>query len=298
MALPNRQYEEPADVIKRVAPKVAKIAAGVIIGLVVLFGSFYSVDQGSVGIVTRFGAVTAVKAPGAHGKLPLIEGVTEIETRTQSIEWHVSKDGDSRMESYSKDQQPAHIGVKITYSVKTDEKSVTDLFSKYRNADGYASNVIIPRAYQGVKTVFGRFNAVGVIQDREGFNRQVSEEIHALIPADGPVTIEQVNVQDITFSDAYEKAVEARMQAEVEVAKVTQNLERERKEAEIKVVQAEANAKSTRLAGEAEAAAIRARGEALRDTPKLVELTLAEKWNGVLPTTMVPGQSVPFVNVK
>jgi hypothetical protein len=27
-------------------------------------------------------------------------------------------------------------------------------------------------------------------------------------------------------------------------------------------------------------------------------LVAAEKWNGVLPTTMVPGNSVPFVNVK
>jgi hypothetical protein len=52
------------------------------------------------------------------------------------------------------------------------------------------------------------------------------------------------------------------------------------------------------LTGNAEAEAINARGRALRDNPTLIELVSAERWNGVLPTTMVPGAAVPFVNVK
>jgi hypothetical protein len=32
--------------------------------------------------------------------------------------------------------------------------------------------------------------------------------------------------------------------------------------------------------------------------PNLVALVPAERWNGVLPTTMVPGSAVPFVSVK
>jgi hypothetical protein len=52
------------------------------------------------------------------------------------------------------------------------------------------------------------------------------------------------------------------------------------------------------LQGDAEAHSINARGRALAQNPALVELIQAEKWNGVLPTTMVPGQTVPFINVK
>ena len=40
------------------------------------------------------------------------------------------------------------------------------------------------------------------------------------------------------------------------------------------------------------------RGKALGNNPNLVTLVQAERWNGVLPTTMVPGSSVPFVSVK
>jgi uncharacterized membrane protein YqiK len=98
------------------------------------------------------------------------------------------------------------------------------------------------------------------------------------------------------------------MKAEVEVARVTQNLEREKKEAEIAVVKAnaEANAQLARaraeaqaiqMKGEAEGTAIRARSAALKDSPRLVELTAVEKWDGKLPATMVPGAALPFMNV-
>jgi hypothetical protein len=38
--------------------------------------------------------------------------------------------------------------------------------------------------------------------------------------------------------------------------------------------------------------------KALGTNPNLVTLVQAERWNGVLPTTMVPGSAVPFVSVK
>jgi len=99
------------------------------------------------------------------------------------------------------------------------------------------------------------------------------------------------------------------MLAEVEVEKLRQNAEREKVQAEIVVTQAQAQAdavkaraaaeaEAIRLRGDAEATAIRARGDALRANADLVALTAAEKWNGQLPTTMVPGAAVPFVHVK
>lgn len=55
---------------------------------------------------------------------------------------------------------------------------------------------------------------------------------------------------------------------------------------------------ATTVRGEAEASAIRARAAALAANINLVLLTQAEKWNGVLPHTMLPGATVPFISVK
>jgi hypothetical protein len=49
--------------------------------------------------------------------------------------------------------------------------------------------------------------------------------------------------------------------------------------------------------GEAEAAAIEARGRAIANNPLLIDLTRAERWDGKLPVTMLPGGTVPFLEV-
>ena len=103
--------------------------------------------------------------------------------------------------------------------------------------------------------------------------------------------------------------VRRQRQAEVEVAKFRQNAEREKVTAEITVTQANAAADSVRakalaeaeaikLRGDAEAAAVEAKGRALRDNPNLVNLIQAERWNGQLPTTMLPNGSVPMLSVQ
>jgi len=123
----------------------------------------------------------------------------------------------------------------------------------------------------------------------------------------GPIVIDSVQLENIDFSDAYEKSIELRMQAEVLVQTEKQNLEKEKVNAEIAVTQARgradsslaearASAEATRLKGDAEAAAIKAKAEALAQNQNLVELTKAERWNGVLPTTMIPNAAVPFLS--
>ena len=285
---------------------IAKIVGGIFAGLVVLsfiLSGFFTVDQGEKAVQTRFGSIVRIAEPGLNFKMPWVDNVTRISTRTQTLEWSLRKDGDGRMEAYSHDQQPAQMSVKVIWHVKGDEKSVRELYAQFKDDNGVAQAIIVPRAATAVKTTFGQFTAVSVVQDRNRFNAVAVKAVQDLVDqgADGksfPVVVDGVQIYDITFSAAYIHAVEERMKAEVEVAKVSQNLERERKEAEIKVVQAEAEAKSTKLNGEAKAYSIKVQADALKENKDLVQLKIAEKWNGVLPTQMVPGSAVPFINVK
>jgi predicted kinase len=158
-----------------------------------------------------------------------------------------------------------------------------------------------------VKNVFGRYTAISAIQDRAKLGIDINEILKKSVV--GPVVVDSVQVEDVTFSDAYEQSIEKRMMAEVEIQTKRQNLETERINAEITVTQAKAQADSAlaqaqaeaeaiRVRGVAEGDAIKSRGEALKQNAQLIALTQAEKWNGVLPTTMVPGGTVPFLNLK
>ncbi|EFN3729250.1 SPFH/Band 7/PHB domain protein, partial [Escherichia coli] len=53
-----------------------------------------------------------------------------------------------------------------------------------------------------------------------------------------------------------------------------------------------------RARAQAEADAIRLRGEALRQNPNVMELEAINKWNGQLPQYMTQGANTPFITVK
>lgn len=283
-------------------PNEVKLGIGAFLGLfmlAVLWSGIYTVDEGERVVLLRNGAFVETKDPGMHLKLPFIDSAVPISVRTNTLRYE-------NVAGYSKDQQSADMVVSINFHVLPGQ--VGELYSTYGSIDGVIAREITPKLHKGTKEVFGQFTAAEVVQNRKVFGDRVFENITSLLGSE-KVIIESVQVENIDFSNAYEQSVEQRMLAEVEVQKVKQNWEKEKVSADIKrtqaqaeadarLAQAEAIAKSTELQGNAEAAAINAKGKALRDNPDLVELTKAERWNGELPTQMVPGSTVPFINIK
>jgi len=282
-----------------------------VFALLVLGGSWYTVDQTERGVLLRNGAVIGTAQPGLGFKLPLFDSVEKVSVKTVTYTW-------DKMNSYSFDQQPADLKISVTLRVPPEK--VADLYGKFGSIDSAVNQVVSPVVNQQVKIVFGRYTAVKAIQDRSNLNNAIRDAVVDTLKHDPMVVIESVQLENIEFSANYLHSIEQRMLAEVEVQKLQQNAEREKVQAQITVTQAtakadairaeaQANADATRLngeakaanirvTGEAEAAAIEARGKALGNNPNLVTLVQAERWNGVLPTTMVPGSSVPFVAVK
>lgn len=270
-----------------------------LVGLFIVFGSWYTIDQTERGVLLRNGAIVEVVQPGLHFKWPWIESVSKIDMQTHTKVW-------DKMESYSADQQPAHLKVSVTLHVAADK--VAEIYSRFGgNWEAAVSRLVSPHVPERTKVVFGLYTAARAISARGQLNLDASKAITESITYDPIFVIDSVQVEDIAFSGEYIKSVEARMQAEVEVSRYRQQLEREKVQAEIAVTQAngraasvlaeaKAKADATVLAGNAEATAIQAKGDALAKNPSLVNLVQAERWDGKLPTTMIPGGAVPFIN--
>ena len=283
----------------------------ILVVCIIVLGSWYTVDQTERGVLLRNGAVVGTAQPGLGFKVPVIDSVEKISVKTATYTW-------DKMNSYSYDQQPADL--KISVTLRAAPEKVADLYAKFGRLDSAVNQVVSPVVNQQVKVVFGRYTAVKAIQERGALNSAIKDAIAENLKYDPMIVIESVQLENIEFSQNYLHSIEQRMLAEVEVQKLQQNAEREKVQAQITVTQAtakanavraeaQANADATRLngearasniklTGEAEAAAIEARGKALGNNPNLVTLVQAERWNGVLPTTMVPGSAVPFVAVK
>lgn len=281
--------------------QVVTITSSVIIGLIILMlslGSFYTVDEGERGVVVRYGSVVAVNESGLHFKVPLVDNVRKISTQEHLVRY-------SDMEAYSNDQQPAVMNVSVRYTV--DSSRVDDVYRHFGDRQGLIDRQVTPKVLEEVKAVFGQFNAATAIRERGRLNADIALAVQNSIT--GPVTILGVQVEDVSFSGAYEESVEQRMLAEVSVERERQNLERERVEADIVRTRAsaeadrvrasaEAEADSIRMRGNAEAESIRAQAEALGQNPLLIELERSRRWNGTLPTTMLPNTAVPFIEAN
>ncbi|WP_322996982.1 prohibitin family protein [Castellaniella sp.] len=280
-----------------------RLAAVGLVGLFILSifgGSWYTVNERDRGVILRNGAIIGEAKPGLGFKFPFVDSVVDISLETQTARYE-------SLQAYSRDQQPAVIGLSVIYRVPED--GVADVYTRFGSTEKMVERVVTSKVQEQVKNVFGGFNAVTAIQERQRLNKDVAGAITEAIKAvRAPVVIEAVQIEGIDFSDAYERSIEQRMLAEVEVQKLRQNAEREKVQAEIVVTQASAQAdavrqqaiaaaEAIRLKGDAEAEAIKARGQALGSNPNLVSLVQAERWDGKLPSTMVPGGAVPMVGI-
>lgn len=277
----------------------ALVAAGVagVIALSTLFGSFYTVNEGERGIVKYLGAVVGVAQPGFNWKLPWLVDVPTISVRAQSTRWE-------GLTSYTKDQQVATSAVSVNWHI--DDTKVADIYKVYGSAENLAQRALQTRVTEQLETVFGQYNADRAVADRAGLSLAYSNAIKA-VQASYPIIIDSVQIENFDLPVEYEQRINEKMAAEVEVKKLEQKALQAKQNALVTVTEAQAradsqlaeakaNAESVRLKGEAEASAIAAKGKALRDNPGLVDLIKAETWNGVLPTTMLPGDVVPFID--
>lgn len=286
---------------------VAAIILGVIIfvfGISTVFGSFYTVDTSERAVVLRNGAFVKVATEGLNYKLPFIDSAIYVSNAQRTVRWDSADGHNPTMEGYSQDQQPAMLSVSVTYHIPPEESQAfyQHYQGSYDNLEGRLISRIVPTE---VKTTFGKYTSISVIQDRTKFNQDILEAVRSAIK--GPVVIDSVQAENIAFSDGYRKSVEQAMQARVEVQRLEQQKRQQQIQAEIVVINAKAQADSqlevakaqanaTKLAGEAEAYAIKVKSDSLQQNPNLIELTKAEKWNGQLPSTMVPNGTIPFFN--
>ena len=264
--------------------------------LIALMGSWYTVNETERGVLLRNGALVGVVEPGLSFKIPLIETVKLISVQSNATTYQ-------GLQAYSKDQQTATLNVSVSWHVVPAE--VGKVYMQYQDLDGLVSRLISRQVPTQVENVFGQYNAVSAVQNRGKFVADVTKAIRDSVT--GPVVIDGVQVENIDFSDDYERSIALRMKAEVEVKTREQMLATEQVEAQIvvtraqadadsKVAQAKADAEATRLRGSAEADAIKAKTLALSSNPMLIELTKAERWDGKLPTTVLPNGTLPFID--
>lgn len=263
------------------------IAAGcaAIAALAMLIGGIKIMDQTEVGIVKAFGKVDHTISGGLNFVNPISDTVEVMDLRV-----HVRE---AAFASYTKDAQPLTASIEYQYEpIAAQAMNIVAQYGSYEIMEQKLSAAVEERA----KIVFARYSAMPLLENRSTLSTQVQEEVREL-EALFPVNFTQVVVKDIDFSDAFEQAVEAKMQAEQNALRA-ENEKQEaitRAEQEREVARVEAEAAVLRAQGEADALAITR--EALENMPDTwVAQQYLEKWDGKLPQFVTgDGSGVMFI---
>ena len=249
------------------------------------FGSWYNIDQGERGIVLRWGKVTNISNPGLNFKIPIIEKIEKMSVRTQNLQFE-------KMSAYSEDTQQAELRISINFHLSPD--MISQIYEKYGTS--IVSTYISPRIFGSVKDIFGVYKAADIVVKREEIQDKIFSRVQELLGKNGAV-IESVQIENIDFSDEYERAIEIAMKMKAAEMEAHYAAQRDIKKATGLADAEVQRARGIKAIADAEAHAIRVKGDALAAAPKLPMLIASEKWDGKLPTSMIPNGALPFLDL-
>lgn len=248
----------------------------VVLLIIVLFvNPFVLINAGHRGVVMNFGAVQdIVLEEGLHWRTPIVQRVKSMDVQTQKLEVITL--------AYSKDIQTVESEIVLNYSLKPD--LVNKLYQEVGN--DYEMRLIDPAIQESVKSATAKFTAQELIEQRAAVRDEIKAQLFERLSNYFVVT--EFSITDFAFSDEYERAVEAKQVAQQSALKAENDLQRVKKEAEQRVAQAMA---------EAEAIKIQAQAITQQGGRDYVNLKAVEKWDGALPTQMIPEATMPFINL-
>lgn len=286
---------------------VLGVLGGVIV-LVLALSCVASIPTGHTGVVTTFGKVeNYVFDSGIHFKEPW-KKVICMDNRVQKQSVDLS--------CFSADIQQVNMLYTINYQIrKSDAMTIYATIGK-----DYYDTVIAPTISESVKVVTAKYNAESLVEDRSAMAAAIEDDLAGKLAAYN-IELVSTSIENMDFTDAFEKAVEDKQVAYQEKLKATTQAEQKvveaEKAAEIekvnadaeaykKKVSAQAEADAKRIAAQAEADAIKLEGSAKAEanekiaksmTPELIAHEQIEKWSGNYPAVMMGGETAPIINI-
>lgn len=280
--------------------RVGIITTGVVAtGLII--GGITCIEKVPAGYVAgQFSMSDGVKeevlSPGWHLVPPTIK-TSRYSTATEQV--YMSKDsqeGSKEDESFDVTCKDGKLNADFEMSYSFDADEIPKVMKRYR---GMSGEDIIDSVVRGkIKTYINeetsRFTVMDAhLEKRSELNKAIFTRLQKELRTFG-ITVESANLSQTRPDEKLAKAIAERSEA-------NQRLEKIKLDAQI--IEQEAENKRIEAKGNADAAIIKAKGEANANkeleksiTPELLEMEKIKRWNGTLPQVSGAGQSI--INLK
>ena len=226
----------------------------VIVAVIILFGSFFTINQGYIGVITMFGKYQRVVRPGLNMKIPILETVyRRISIQNRSVELE--------FQAVTADQANVYFKSMLLYSVQNaDEDTIKKVAFKFI-ADKDLMQALIRTIEGNIRSFVATKKQAEILGLRKEIVEYVKAEIDHTLETWG-YHLQDLQINDITFDkmilDSMSKVVasnnlKAAAENEGQALLITKT----------KAAEAEGNAIKISAEAEKEAARLRGQGVAL-----------------------------------
>lgn len=245
-----RKYKRSGKRAIPLAVPACMVAVGLLL-VILIPGSFHTVEAGSVAVVKQMGVIADIESPGTYFDFWLTRKYEKYDSKVQQVEIN--------MDAYTSDAQSMEISMVVQFQIRQDK--VEDIALNYGGLEAL-TNRIQSVAIERTKATLSQYQAEKLIEERNKISPKVEEVISEAIGDKYYVTFNSAVLTDITFSDAFEQAVEAKMMAQQEKLQAQYENEKKKEQAEAALYVAEQEAKALLAKAQAEADAQVAASEA------------------------------------
>ena len=291
------------------------IALAAVLTIYFATDSFFIVQPTEMAGVRRFGTVITKEPllPGLHFKLPFVDQPDKLQVSIDTL--HVDN-----LHVYTVDNQSVTISVGVITRIPPSAV-LKLLYEVGRSGNVDIRSNIEPLIADRAQRMFAKRNTVKISEEREQIAADVRVAVAQAVREFFGMEILDLQIPTIKYSDTFVASVETAVKAKNDAIAAENTVNRIRYEGEQKVVTAKAEAsaqiaraeaqkqsrileaegesRGIELRAEAEAKSIRIRGEALKDNARVIELTLAQRWTGQPPQTILGERgAVPFFNLS
>lgn len=250
--------------------KIALMVGAIVlvIGIIIFFASTTIVPTGHIGVVTLYSKVQdKYLDAGFHFIKPFVEDVHAVDIRTQKYS--------NTVEGSAKDLQIVNITMSINYQIKPEK--VTELYAKV--GENYSDIILNPALQSSLKASMAQFTAEEMITKRAEVAAKITEELNTRL--DEYFLISAVNLENIDFTDEYNKAIEA---------KTTNQQKAEAEKAQLEIVKVQNEQKINTAEAEAKVRELQSQSVTDKSLEQLrleIQKEMISRWNGQFPTTML-----------
>ena len=222
------------------AKKIGTLVVVLVLLTWLFFASIVIVDAGETGVYSLFGKVKDQElSSGFHLVIPLAK-VTKMSIRTEEYTMSIAqgegkKYGADAITSLTKEGLSVDLDMTVLYHL--EEERASDIYKEVGLS--YDEKIIRPTIRTSIRDIIAQYEAKDIYSEkRQEAAQKISDALKEQIEARG-IVIEEVLLRNVALPANLAKAIQEKLQAEQEAEKYDFILQREAKEKERKIIEAE-----------------------------------------------------------